>query len=652
MENIRKKRSNPLGRYNWLVPSMDTEKFWHIRLEDKSILQYKTVWTSNYGWILISQSEEDDESCRSYQFSIWNPKSSEVINLPPLNLKPKQIIGTGTLLSPPGKPGSMVILFEDYLRYIIYYRFGDKQWTKTWVGKEIADIGHRDARDGICNRSITHCEGKLYAATFRRGYLMLCSVQVSWGGVNHQDITDIDVLKLQLSGDRMEWVRVKSTEDRAFFLSNRYAFSCRVNEPEIEGGHIYLFANKRLYSISIKDKSISNSLPLKNLSKLKNSPLLAMRDLIRLCNPQAKLEHPISKFGVEKEGIVIEDNNGARASNLCDLPFDILEFIAKKLYLVDYINFGLVCHRFRLAAPYIKWSEVSFKLPSPSLSPWLFFLRGDPCATYNFIDPHFGGRYLINIPDGKVRYSRDGWLLMRSSSLMFFYNPFTKKQMDLPQGDGQYDFCVGYSLSSSPTSADSILVGNSYHSIYYIRRRQGEWVEWLEYEIPNYYEPNHNSSIYFDGAFYFLTGKGKVGVFELNDGQSSWKILKELESPCDKYGCNYLSECGGNLLSVFVVDQMVHIYKLNFTDPKSWEKVTSLGNYALFVSSSSSFSVMPNSSNMKNKVYFQKLYGMDIVYYCLSTNKFFTCGNKEAVSDFNNTTEFFFSTWIEPSRKL
>ncbi|XVF77485.1 hypothetical protein PTKIN_Ptkin14bG0048000 [Pterospermum kingtungense] len=685
MENTRKKRSNPLGRYNRLVPSTDTEKFWQIEYEYCPYSKYKTVWTCNYGCILISQRKYDAERC-IYQLVIWKPESSKVINLPPLNLKPKQIIVAGALLSPPGNPGSMVMLFEEYLRYIICYSFDDKQWTKRWIGKEIADIGHvkDDTEDIISQQCITYCDGKLYASTDAEGYLMvieenrfnknlklrplncklptpfsrcqnisrhlldfcgqLCWVEVSWGGVNAEDIIDIDVLKLELSGNIKKWVKVKSPEDGAIFLSNNYAFSCPVNEPEVEGGHIYLFQRKRFYKVNFTDKSLSASLPLQNLSEWGNSPFLAMRDLIRLCNQQGKPEYPISK---------LEDSNEARVNNFGDLPSDILGFIAKKLYGVDYHNFRLVCHKFRLVAPCIKWSEALLKLQSTSFSPWLVFRKGNSCATHYFMDPHSCSICLIKIPEfflhGQVRYSKDGWLLICSRTVMFFYHPFTNNRIELPEGVGArvQNRCLGYGLSSSPSSEDSVLVGHTFDFIYYFSRREGQWIQYYFPDLDGF-KPNHNSPIYFDGAFYFLGRDGKVAVFRRDDDQVSWKILKELESPCESYCSNYLLECGGNLVSVFVVEQMVHIYKLNFTEPMTWEKVKSLENHALFVSPSSCFSVIPKLSDMENKVYFRKLYGKDIVYYCLSTDKFYTCGKKEVVADFHNTTEFLYSTWIEP----
>lgn len=166
------KSSNPLGKYNWLIPSKDKEKFYHISLPlDKSLptSHKKTVLTCRYEWLLISQ-EHAAESYRSYQFSLWKPESSKLIQLPPLNLKPNQIIQAGTLLSSPDNPGCTVLLFEQVCRYFIFFKFGDKQWMERWFDKEMRDIGDESF---ISKKFIAHCDGKLYVATLSSNSLML-----------------------------------------------------------------------------------------------------------------------------------------------------------------------------------------------------------------------------------------------------------------------------------------------------------------------------------------------------------------------------------------------------------------------------------------------------------------------------------------------
>lgn len=90
----------------------------------------------------------------------------------------------------------------------------------------------------------------------RDGYLSLKNKPID-------DIIHVEVSKLELN--RMEWVRVKNAKDQAFFISDNYVFSFPANEPEIERDHIYLFRNKRLYSVNIRDNSFSVFLPLQNL---------------------------------------------------------------------------------------------------------------------------------------------------------------------------------------------------------------------------------------------------------------------------------------------------------------------------------------------------------------------------------------------------
>lgn len=243
--------------------------------------------------------------------------------------------------------------------------------------------------------------------------------------------------------------------------------------------------------------------------------------IYRLCNLQEKPQNTISEEK-EKEEIETEGNNEAHTYNLCDLPFDILELIASKLFLVDHTNFRSVCNTFRLVAPFIKWSEASFKFESQTLFPWFTIPDGNSYAIHNFIDPHPGSRYLMNVPDylsdGTVHYSKDGWLLIRNPNFMFFYHPFRKMVMKLPQEGGHHFNCMGYGLSSSPTLAKSILVGSSLCSIYYLHLVEGSRRN--EYQSLDYFhlKINHNNPIYFGGAFYFLGRDGQLSVFELKDG--------------------------------------------------------------------------------------------------------------------------------------
>ena len=88
-------------------------------------------------------------------------------------------------------------------------------------------------------------------------------------------------------------------------------------------------------------------------------------------------------------------------------------------------------------------------------------------------------------------------------------------------------------------------------------------------------------------------------------------------SGCDQ---NYLVECDGELFSVFVGDmrKWVQVFKLN-ESKMTWIKVENLGNHMLYLSCSSSFSVMAKTPGMENKIYFHIFCGQSMVFFSLET---------------------------------
>ncbi|OMO92872.1 hypothetical protein COLO4_17232 [Corchorus olitorius] len=375
---------------------------------------------------------------------------------------------------------------------------------------------------------------------------------------------------------------------------------------------------------------------------------------------------PKSNTKIGKQLVTEEENvNETHVRHIFDLPLHILELIAEKLYLVDYINFRSVCNAFRLV-PHIKWRQVSSNNKfqySQLLSPWLIFPKHTNHPSYaihNLFDPHLGGLYTIQIHepplDAKIRYSKNGWLLMSNHNSIFIYHPFVRTGTITLREAPLH--CFGYALSSLPPTPRTILVASGVDAIYYFCSTLGYWSTYRCNAYDDFVKIDNSPIIFLNGVFYFLSGQGKLGAFWLmrDTGGGVWKTFRSLKSPRPCFRYNYLAEFDGQLLSIFTEDdQSVHIYKLiNFTEGgewewgRAWEKVTSLGDYALFVSCSSAFSVIPNSSDMKNRIYFSKLFGRGIVYYCLSTHKFYTTENNQVVQDFYNTTEFLHSTWIQP----
>ncbi|XVF70662.1 hypothetical protein PTKIN_Ptkin11bG0180300 [Pterospermum kingtungense] len=625
--------------------------------------------------------------CREFIF-LWNPVSSEIIKLPPLDLKPDQQICFASLLSPPGNPDSVVLLFEKTVESFIFCNLVDKKWTEippeeTDMETHIIDgepsdlvtqIIHDEPNDvetenideepsnryGFPDSCPVNYKGRCYVAMNRelkvidqvnpkhimfrslncdlqplnfsnsacfRTLLVescgeLCVINITKGGLDHYQVLHMEVFSLDFI--KMEWSQIKSSKDRAFFVN----------------------------------KSISIRQPSKNFPPW-STPFWFMPDLREVKGGGE--EKQIGRKGKQILRFSPIKSSEAEVRTICHLPLDILKLITENLYLVDYMNFRLACKTFREVAPHIQWRETtSFKLQSHSLPPWLIFAdKGDTSTLHTFIDPKLGSRYLMNIPESligyEIRYSKEGWLLMSSKVLgdsMFFYNPFIKKTISvLPQTE--LDVIVSFGFSSSPTSPNCIIVGISYFSFAWFNpSRDEEWHEFWRDDYPNF-NPTHSSPLYFNGAFHFLGQNGNLGVFwtEESNGElmGYWDVFETPTKPCKSFDHSYLLECDEYLYAVFVdnLGESIEVCRLNkLGETMEWDEVRDIGNYMFFVSPSSSFSMVAKTPGMENKIFFSKIKGNEIVYYCLRTGKYRTFGS-EVAANFYNTTEYLCSSWIQ-----
>ncbi|XP_026452248.1 F-box/kelch-repeat protein At1g57790-like [Papaver somniferum] len=170
----------------------------------------------------------------------------------------------------------------------------------------------------------------------------------------------------------------------------------------------------------------------------------------------------------------------------------------------------------------------------------------------------------------------------------------------------------------------------------------------------------YNNPVFYKGNFYALDYNGTLGVFNLEDSRdernfdkSNWEVLPETLTQFDGVNPSYLVECEGELLLVNFerpFGKLVEVFKLDPCKMK-WVKVKSLGNYSLFISHTSSFSVIAPDSSMANKIYFSRLHGESerILYYSLDTGKYHYIGSEQSSEDFYNTKSMVNCTWIEPN---
>ncbi|KAF9613572.1 hypothetical protein IFM89_009242 [Coptis chinensis] len=159
------------------------------------------------------------------------------------------------------------------------------------------------------------------------------------------------------------------------------------------------------------------------------------------------MEMANNKFAIAKE--LVEESNGFR---WIDLPMDILRSIAMHLpSSADYMNFGSVCKSFALSIP---------QRPLTTQYPQLMF--SNRTSLCSFCDLMHNVTYCFDMPDllgARIRFSKDGWCLMSKGDYsMFFFNPFTKVTVTLP--DLPKHFANdGFSFTQVPTSPDCIVFG-------------------------------------------------------------------------------------------------------------------------------------------------------------------------------------------------
>ncbi|XP_026450981.1 F-box/kelch-repeat protein At1g57790-like [Papaver somniferum] len=192
---------------------------------------------------------------------------------------------------------------------------------------------------------------------------------------------------------------------------------------------------------------------------------------------------------------------------------------------------------------------------------------------------------------------------MSKGNSLFFYNPFTKaviKLPDLPRQDFGYSY-RGIAFSSLPTCSDCVVfairtyVLDKVH-ISSIKRGKGKWtIKILDnvYLRPNRtnmrFEPSFNSPIFYDGAFYCLDLNGTLGVFTLENNGTKWEVLSMVPQPnCHSIYSSYLVELEGELLSILLghSGEWVRCFRLDLAET-IWSEVEHLGRQALFISNTS-----------------------------------------------------------------
>lgn len=298
--------------------------------------------------------------------------------------------------------------------------------------------------------------------------------------------------------------------------------------------------------------------------------------------------------------------------SFADLPLCLLEVIISQLLLKDNIRASAVCKTWREAGLYVR------KVDKP---PWLMYLpkRGNLFELY---DPLQQKMYTLNLPElakSTVCYSRDGWLLMRKSTPneMFFFNPFTRKRINVPKCVLSYD---AIAFSCAPTSGTCVLLAFKHvqYGVTTTSTCHPEATEWVTEDLhfTLHYGSDklkHSNVIYAKRRFYCLDGHGRLYHFEPSSREWGYTSTRY---PLCPYLHRYIYErkkkriflavrkgvffkmitCGG---------EKPIVYKLDYLD---WEEInsTTIDGLTIFASLYSA-EMRLNLPWMRNSVYFPRL---------------------------------------------
>ncbi|KAL5860350.1 hypothetical protein ACOSQ3_001658 [Xanthoceras sorbifolium] len=136
-----------------------------------------------------------------------------------------------------------------------------------------------------------------------------------------------------------------------------------------------------------------------------------------------------------------------------DLPPDLIESISNRLGLIDLLSFRGVCQNWNLAS-FTSSAEIE---STSCCEPW-FLLYGEnsQCSLLSGNDK----KYKINILElngATCIASKEGWLLVHREGSLFFFCPFSRAKIELPQFPYSELKDHVAAFSSAPTCKDCIV---------------------------------------------------------------------------------------------------------------------------------------------------------------------------------------------------
>ncbi|CAO2839081.1 unnamed protein product [Amaranthus hypochondriacus] len=465
------------------------------------------------------------------------------------------------------------------------------------------------------------------------------------------NISKVSVFELDFP--TKNWVKIKSLNGRAFFLSYGDCTWCW-GSSGIQENCVYQIRDNE--SIMFCYNIVERSMTVLSLSPNLTTPVSSYAWV-----NAALLSQPIQRLrSIKKQERIIEmkqlPNQRIEENSLIKLPDDIIYLISTHTtHLFDYWNLRLSCKKCEEVIPLIpEWgSSHNNRLPL------FIFFKDDEDGLCKVMDPFRSDSYYTRLrifPNpSTLYYSNNGWLIMISrfqlgKSLLKFFNPFTRVIIDFPTHFNCFFDLTSIGFSSYPNSPDFLMVAFDPldNEIAYFRFGDTSWTYYTFPNENNRFQIGISSPVHIQGCFYILDINGYLGSFALIDGEENWQVYSKPPQLCfNTFHSYHLVECEGQLIAVFIkfIGLCVQVFKFNIQKHK-WVEIKNLGEYSLFLGKSS-FSAKIEEVEKRNRIYISRLKGEKIIFYSLLTKKFHATGtDDESIQDFYNTTEQLDSFWL------
>ncbi|GJW00483.1 hypothetical protein Tco_1555734 [Tanacetum coccineum] len=325
-------------------------------------------------WALLSSNHP-----RDVMWCLWNPITSKIINLPPLNHKgssgDRDYIGHYCLLAPPEHVNSTLLLMRSDKPNIMYCRLGRRKnirWTESSYAKQVRNTGC----DGLLH-CLTCCNGKVYACISKSVHrnLLLVEVRIVVNdrkkkklgevvitllpilefpfpeftgcfdiamtikgsgtelfyiemGLKHKRQTVAAVNVFKLDKNNMTWEEIEDLKDTTLYVSlalNSAPFDSPAISSSEFGGYVHMLPDNKkiIHSYHVKDKTLS-SMPY-----LAGTNHVSVLQCTGLESDQSHVDCKQEKEGDKEDQIVIRSvkgNHDVERLKLSPLPYSGYEY--------------------------------------------------------------------------------------------------------------------------------------------------------------------------------------------------------------------------------------------------------------------------------------------------------------------------------------